>query len=116
MGRSSRFSDTLLTTTEKLLQGLCLTGERYDSDEKPVISLSTPDGDIGPGDSFTVSVLTENVASFADLYDVRYIQLSVEQRRFGSRKRRIRKLHGRSGRMLEHSRVVMRQSPFTKPS
>ena len=51
--------------------------ERYDSDEKPIISLSTPDGDIGPGDSFTIVVMTENVSSFADLYDVRYIQLSL---------------------------------------
>ena len=51
--------------------------ERYDSDEKPIISLSTPDADIGPGDSFTIVVMTENVASFADLYDVRYIQLSL---------------------------------------
>jgi len=52
--------------------------ERYNSDTKPVFYLTASTDTINAGDKVTVYVQAENVADFAKLYDVRYMQLSVK--------------------------------------
>ena len=52
--------------------------ERYSSDTKPVFYLTASTDTINAGDKVTVYVQAENVADFAKLYDVRYMQLSVK--------------------------------------
>ncbi|TYC03918.1 MAG: hypothetical protein FXF54_00605 [Kosmotoga sp.] len=51
--------------------------ERYDSGEKPVFSVQTETTNVATGSSFTVDITAENVSNFADLYDVRYMQISL---------------------------------------
>ena len=52
--------------------------ERYNSDTKPAFHLSSSTDTANVGDKVTVYVQAENVADFAKLYDVRYMQLAVK--------------------------------------
>ncbi len=52
--------------------------ERYNSNTKPVFYLTASTDTVNTGDKVTVYVQAENVADFAKLYDVRYMQLSIK--------------------------------------
>ena len=52
--------------------------ERYNSDTKPVFHINSSTNTANVGDKVTVYVQAENVADFAKLYDVRYMQLAVK--------------------------------------
>lgn len=53
--------------------------ERYDSDTKPEFKFELPEEiDVRDGSSFVVDINAENVASFGNIYNTRYMQLAIE--------------------------------------
>ncbi len=58
--------------------GMFKLHERYDSSTKPEFYLTSSATQVSPGDEVVVKVKAPNVARFAELYDVRYMQLTIK--------------------------------------
>jgi len=71
----ARYVDT--NDSSAYTYGQFMLHERYDSDSKPLFELSSDKINVAPGDTLKVYVKAENVADFAKLYDVRYMQFAL---------------------------------------
>ena len=58
--------------------GMFQLRERYNSDNKPVFKLVANETVVKPASDVVVSINATNVARFAELYDVRFMQLTVK--------------------------------------
>ncbi|AEX85198.1 hypothetical protein Marpi_0768 [Marinitoga piezophila KA3] len=56
--------------------------ERYNSDDKPVFSLKSDISEVATDSELKVTINAKNVADFAKLYDVRYMQLAVKYSKY----------------------------------
>jgi len=63
---------------DSYIYGMFELHERYDSSTKPEFRLDSSVTEVNPGDEVVVRVKAPNVAKFAELYDVRYMQLTIK--------------------------------------
>lgn len=71
----SRYVST--TDFSKVIYDQFMIHERYDSDSKPVFKIVPEKKTVSPGQSLKIFVKAENVADFAKIYDVRYMQFAL---------------------------------------